>query len=253
VVIAGEGTLERKDASGAWSPVAVGERLRSEDVVRTPPGSTASLAIGERSRTSLSDATEVGVSEITSAVQRLRLARGRLSVDHQPDGARVIVVETERADATAQAGTARFSVLSTGASLAVASEAGVVRLRTARGSVDVSAGQQAIAFRGAVPSKPTPIPRSVLLRLANAATAAPRALCAVVEGTIRPGSEVRVDGELVDPGPDGRFTARVNRRRGMSSVSVVTREVTGSVVERRVPCAPIDPRLQDFAVRWGAQ
>jgi len=29
--------------------------------------------------------------------------------------------------------------------------------------------------------------------------------------------------------------------------------VTGSPVERSVPCAPVDPRLKDFAVRWGAR
>lgn len=252
VVSAIDGTLERRDASGAWSTVAVGERLRAEDVVRTPPGSRATLAIGDRSRIALSDATQVGVREITSALQRLRLSRGRLSVDQQPDGARVIVVETERGDAAAQAGAARFSVLSTGESLAVASDAGVVRLQTLGGAVEVKEGEQAVAFRGAAPSRPVPIPRAVLLKLANAAAAAPPALCAVVEGSVRPGAEVRVDGERVDPGPDGRFTRRVARRRGMESVAVETREVTGKVFERRVECAPIDPRLQDFAVRWGA-
>jgi len=253
IVSAVEGRLERKDASGGWSPVAVGDRLAAEDVIRTPLGSTASLAIGERSRIALSDATQVGVREVTSAVQRLRLSRGRLSVDHQPDGARLIVVETERGDARAQAGAARFSVLSTGASLAVASEAGVVRLETDRGSVEVKEGQQAVAFRGATPTPPAPIPRAVLLKLANALGARPASLCAIVEGTVRPGTEVRVDGERVEAGPDGRFTQRVARRPRVDSVAVATREVSGTVIERHVACAPIDPRLQDFAVQWGAR
>ena len=253
IVSAVEGRLERKDASGGWSPVVVGDRLAAEDVIRTPLGSTASLAIGERSRIALSDATKVGVREVTSAVQRLRLSRGRLSVDHHPDGARVVVVETDRGDARAQAGAARFSVLSTGASLAVASEAGTVRLETDRGSVEVKEGQQAVAFRGASPVPPAPIPRAVLLKLANALGARPGSLCAIVEGTVRPGTEVRVDGEGVEAGPDGRFTRRVARRPGVDSVAVATREVSGTVIERHVACAPIDPRIQDFAVRWGAR
>jgi ferric-dicitrate binding protein FerR (iron transport regulator) len=253
VVSAVAGTLQRRGAAGEWAAVTVGDRLAPDDVLRTPPGSTATLAVGDRSRIALSDATQLTVREITAAVQRLRLSRGRISVDHQPDGARVMIVETERGDAEARAGAARFSALSTGASLAVATEAGVVRLENDRGSVEVKEGEQAVAFRGAAPSRPAPIPRRLLLRLANAAAAAPPALCAVVEGTVRPGTEVRVDGQRVDPGPDGRFTQRVDRRRGVTSVAVVTREVSGAVVERRVDCAAIDPRLQDFAVRWGTQ
>jgi hypothetical protein len=253
VVSALDGTLERRRGRGDWGRVSVGERLALDDVLRTPAGSTATLALGDHSRVALSDATQLAVRELTSALQRLRISRGRLSVDHQPEGARVIVIETERGDAAAKAGAAKFSVLSTGTSLAVATETGVVRLANDRGAVDVGGGRQAVAFRGAAPSRPAPIPRSILLRLANAASAGPPALCAIVEGTVRPGTEVRVDGELVDAGPDGRFTRRVARRRGVASVSVVTREVSGAVVERRVSCAEIDPRLQDFAVRWGTK
>ena len=246
-VVEVEGSVERLRGE-AWEAVALGERLRPDDTLRAGTGSRATLAIGDRSRLAVSDATQLTVREITAAVQRLRLTRGRISVDHQPNGARVLVVESEGGDSAARAGAARFGVVASGTSLAVATEAGAVRLEAAGRSVDVAAGQQAVAFRGAAPSAAAPVPAALLLRVARAVAAA-RGAC-TIEGAAPPGAEVRVEGRPVEPGPQGAFAVRVAIAPGRRYATVATRDAAGRFVERRVGCAA-EHDVSDFAVRWG--
>jgi two-component sensor histidine kinase len=246
-VLSADGQVERR-RDREWEPVTSGQRLLPDDSIRAAAGAGASLAIGAATRVVVSDATELTVREITAAVQRLQLTRGRLSVDHQADGARVLVVESEGGDAVARAGTARFSVLASGTALAVATQAGVVRLHSAGQAVEVAAGQQSVSFKGRGPARPSQVPVTLLLRIARAAR--DRGGSCLVEGVVDPGAEVRVDGQLVDPGPRGRFAVRVPRSDGRNEARVVTRDAAGRAVERRVECAE-DHGVSDFAVRWG--
>jgi ferric-dicitrate binding protein FerR (iron transport regulator) len=248
-VVAVAGTVERF-RNGTWLPVAAQEPLSEDDTLRTGEGSRATIAIGERSRVTVSDATQLTVREITTAAQRLRLASGRISVDHQPDGARVLVVESEGGDAIARAGTARFSVLANGASLAIATEAGVVRLQAGGRGVEVGPGEQAFAFGGEAPGPSVAIPVALLLEIGRAA-ATPDGGCRI-EGSVPPGAEVRVDGRRVQPRADGRFSVVLPARRAEPHATVVTRDASGRLVERRVACTQRpQERVSDFAVRWG--
>jgi len=249
-IVDAEGGLERL-RGGQWEPLGKGAVLHEEDTLRTAAGARATLAIGDRSRLAVSDATQLTVREITAAVQRLKLSRGRLSVDHQADGARVLVIESERGDAVARAGTARFSVLANGAALAVATEAGIVRLQAADRAVEVGAGEQSVSFRGEAPAAATPISVDVLLRVARSARASD-GTC-TVEGSVAPGAEVRVDGRAVAPGPDGRFAVRLPAHAAATRATVATRDASGRTVERRVACVRDveEHDLSDFAIRWG--
>jgi hypothetical protein len=242
-----EGRIERLRGE-AWEPVASGERLQPDDTLRTGAASGGTLAIGSRSRLVVSEATQLTVREVTTAVQRMRLTRGRISVDHQPDGARVLVIESAGGDSVARAGAARFSVLASGTALAVATETGAVRLQSAGRTVDVAAGQQSVSFRGRAPSEARAVPIALLLRVARSAREAGDAC--VIEGTVDPGAEVRVDGRLVDAEPHGRFAVRLPRVQGRTHATVVTRDAAGRVAQRRVGCAA-DEGVSDFAVRWG--
>ena len=246
-VLSAEGLVERRRGQ-AWEPVASGQQLLPDDSIRAAAGAGATLAIGGTTRIVVADATELTVREITAAVQRLQLTRGRLSVDHQADGARVLVVESESGGAVARAGTARFSVLASGAALAVATQAGVVRLHSAGQGVDVAAGQQSVSFRGQGPALPTEVPVALLLRIGR--TVRDAGGSCLVEGVVAPGAEVRVEGQVVDPGPRGRFAVRVPRTEARDRAKVVTRDAAGRVVERRVPCER-EHGVSDFAVRWG--
>ena len=245
-VIATEGLIERRRGQ-IWESVARGQQLVADDSIRAGPGAGATLAIGAGTRIEVSDTTELTVRGITAAVQRLQLTRGRLSVDHQADGARVLVVENE-SGAVARAGTARFSVLASGTALAVATQTGVVRLHSAGQAVDVPAGQQSVSLEGRAPAAPTQVPVTVLLKIARTARDA-RGAC-VVEGVAEPGAEVRVEGRLVEPGARGKFAVRLTGTADTEGARVVTRDAAGRVTERRVRCAK-ERGVSDFAVRWG--
>ena len=250
-ILEAEGAVERLRA-GTWEPLGKGARLREDETLRTAAGASATIGIGDRSRLTVSDATQLTVREITAAVQRLRLSRGRLSVDHRPDGARVLVVESERGEAVARAGVAQFSVLANGAALAVVTDAGIVRFQAADRVVEVGAGQQSLSFRGKAPTAPTRVPIDLLLRVARSAGG--REGGCTIEGTVDPGAEVRVEGRAVEPAADGRFAVRLPARKGGAhGASVVTRDASGRVLERRVACAREVPEhdVSDFAVRWG--
>ncbi len=243
------GRVERRRGE-AWEPVARGQLLGVDDTIRTGVGAGATIAIGKRSRLAVSDATQLTVHEITAAVERLRISRGRISVDHERDGARVLVIESEHGDAIARAGAARFTVLASGTALAVATEAGVVRLQSGGAAVDVAAGTRSVSFAGRPPTKGTTIPSTLLLAIAR--RAADDGSCTVA-GTVDPGSEVRVDGRPVEAGVDGRFTVHVPRGRGRAagSATLWTRDVAGHLAHRRVACAGPEHDVSEFSVRWG--
>jgi hypothetical protein len=249
-ISAATGTVERL-RSGQWSPVTGRERLHEEDTLRTAADGGATIQVGERSHLTVAGSTQLTVRELTAAVHRLRLARGRISVDHQSDGARVLVVEGETGASVARAGSARFSVLASGAALAVATEAGVVRLQAAGRTVEVAPGQQSVAFAGAPPAPPAAIPVALLLEVGRSA-ARVDGTCGV-QGRVDPGAEVRIEGRLVEPGADGRFAARVPVPRGAHEVTLVTRDAAGRTQQRRIQCGrAADPAdVSDFAVRWG--
>lgn len=249
-VVSIDGRLERRTGADAWIPVVPGERLGADDVIRTTDRSSASLAFGSSSLT-VNERTQLAVREITAAVHRFKLSRGHVFGDYQADGARVLVIEDERGDSVARTHGARFSVLSTGAALAVETQAGVVRLQSGGAEVDVPAGRRSVAFRGVRPAAATPIPVDVLLRVAAAAAPPRSGICTVVRGKVDAGSEVTVEGVPVRIAEDGTFDVAVPRARGRREARVVTRDVAGRRAERFVPCgAASGPEVSEFAVRW---
>jgi hypothetical protein len=244
-VVAVQGAVERRVAGGKWERLEPGDRLRVDHSVRTGPASRAELTIGGASRITVADRTELTVREMTTAVQRLRLTRGRIGVAHPPGGGRVLRVESASGEAVAETSGARFSVMSTGVSFAVATETGSVNLAAAGGAVEVNAGEQSVAPGGAAPSAAAPIPVSVLLKVARIGGA--QETC-TVRGTAGSAAVVEVEGEPVETAADGRFAATVRRRRG-APVTVVARDVTGRATERQVRCDD-DDGPSKVRLRW---
>src|SRR6266540_5826370 len=98
------------------------------------------------------------------------------------------------------------------------------------------------------PTAPTRVPIDLLLRVARSAGG--REGGCTIEGTVDPGAEVRVEGRAVEPAADGRFAVRLPARKGGArGASVVTRDASGRVLERRVACAREVPEhdVSDFA------
>ncbi len=253
IVVAVAGDVVRLSPNGGTSVLAVGQRLRAEDSVRTGRGGHTDLQLGARSRLTVAEGTQLTIREVTEKLHRVRLTRGRIAVDYQADGARLLRIESADGSAVAETQGARFGVLSTGTAVAIATETGAVNLTSQQKTVEVRAGTQSIAVAGKPPSGAEPIPAKLLLKLADAVVVQDReALCADVDGTAPPGAEVLVDGAPAAVADDGRFRVRVPAAPGKTSVTVAVRDAGGRETTRTVPCGSggAAARIKDFAIRW---
>jgi hypothetical protein len=244
------GHVQRSTAQGDWAAVAAGERLRADDSLRTDKGARTDLRIGDRARLTVTESSQVTIRELTSKVHRFQLARGRVKADYKPDGQRVLRIESE--GGVAEARGARFSMLSTGTAVAIATDAGAVTLRAQDRAVEVGAGEQAVAVLGRAPAASEPIPARVLLKLANAAAPAD-GLCATVAGVAPAGTEVTVDGAAAPLAEDGHFRVHVPRERDRREVLVALRDAAGRQETRTVACIDGPPQIRDFAIHWRTQ
>jgi hypothetical protein len=233
-VVAIEGQVERARRGGPWQPVTAGQTLSADESLRTGAEARADLVIGaESAKMTVADSSQLSVRELTRAVHRLRLTRGRLAVSYERSGERVLRIEDESGSAVAETRGATFSVLSNGQALAVATQTGTVNLKAAEVEVAVGAGQRSTALAGHAPSAAEPIPAQVLLKLAAFGR---QGQCAEIAGVASHGAEVTVDGERVPLSSDGRFRRAVANRPGLDAVRVVTREVDGRTREEQVKC-----------------
>src|SRR5207302_157301 len=101
---------------------------------------------------------QLTIREITDRVHRFQLARGRVKADYKPDAERVLRIESS--GGVVESRGARFSMLSTGTAVAIATDAGAVTLRAQEGSVEVGEGQQASRCRGGRRRQASPSPRA---------------------------------------------------------------------------------------------
>jgi|GEM_PF-1513366 len=233
------GAVERNRGE-QWVELQAGDALDPDDAVRTGPGARAELRVGsDASRLSIPERSEVKVGEVTRAVHAFELARGRIDVDYRAEDARVLRVRGD-SGTVAETQAARFTMSRNGARVAVATRGGSVRLSSAGSAVELGTGQQSMAFAGAKPLAAEPIPMEVLLKVA-AKAASNEALCLSLSGTVRPGSEVLVEGEPAEVSREGAFHADIPHREGLSQVRVLAMEPGGSTRELLMPCRTRSP------------
>jgi hypothetical protein len=242
-VVAVRGQVERRGASD-WRPAIVGDALHETESIRTGSGGEAELAVDERSRLTVAPASELGVRELSEAAHRFRLARGRVQVDYRANGARVLRIESDDGDAVAATGEARASALQSPEAFAVAADAGAVALSARGRTVEVAAGMQSLAWRGRAPAAPAPVPRALLVRVAER-IAGRQGDCTRLEGYAPPGVEVTVAGATVPVAPDGRFTVGSG---GAEPVAVAFRDAAGRTRTQTLRCRP--GRRTDVDLRW---
>jgi hypothetical protein len=251
IVVAVAGDVVRLSPNGGTSVLAVGQRLRADDSVRTGRGGRTDLQLGARSRLTVAEGTQLTIREVTDNLHRLKLTRGRIAVDYQSDGARLLRIESADGSAVAETQGARFGVLSTGTAVAIATQTGAVNLTSQQKTVEVRAGTQAIAVAGKPPSSAEPIPAKLLLKVAEVGVQDHAGVCAEVDGTAPPGAEVLVDGAPAAVAEDGRFRVRVPASPDKTSATVAIRDATGRETTRTVPCGGAAmARIKDFAIRW---
>ncbi|MBS2021894.1 MAG: FecR domain-containing protein [Deltaproteobacteria bacterium] len=254
VVLAVAGPVLRARAKGDWTRLVPGDRLRADESVRTGKGGRTELRVGADSNLAVTESTQVTIRELTTAVHRFKLDRGRLAVDYKPSGERVLKIESEGNTAVAETKGARFSVLSNGSTLAVATETGSVNLGAAGQQVAVPEGQSAFVRTGESPSAPVAVPAlpvALLLKVAESLPAENETLCARVTGVASPGSEVTVDGVPAPLDREGHFNVAVPRKpRTKTAVLVAMRDVSGREQNRSVPCSVLDPSIDNMNIRW---
>src|SRR5438105_15569015 len=250
IVEAVTGSVQRNNAHGPWVEVIAGEHLRADDSLRTGKGARTDLRIGDRSRLTMAESSQLTIREITQRVHRFQLERGRVKADYKPDNQRVLRIES--AGGVAESHGARFSMLSTGTAVAIATDDGAVTLRSNDKAIEVAAGKQAVVVEGQAPAAAEPIPATVLLKVANAAVATD-GVCATIDGVAPPGTEVTVDGVAAEVAVDGRFRVPVAHAADGREVLVALRDASGHEETRRVRCVDPPPRIRDFAIHWRKQ
>jgi hypothetical protein len=247
-VLSADAGVQRSTPGGAWAPVGAGDVLAVADTIRTGDAATAEIELGGSSRVTIAERTELTVRELTAAVQRVGLVRGRIGVQVQADGTRVVRVEDASGSILVSTAAGRVGVVAGPKTLAVVAEEGRAVIESAGTAVEVPAGHQAAAWLGQKPVAPAPVPRDLLMRVVRAVEARRATSCAVVEVGLA--SEVLVNGEPVDVPPDGRLVVRVPQRARRRGAELVVRDARGKVARRTVPCWEDEADVSDLEVRW---
>lgn len=235
----GEVTVIR---AGVRTRAVPGDALRPDDSIETAPGARVALAGGSYEVT-LEEGGRFDVEEITAELSRFRLGAGLVSAHVQDEPGRA--VEIAAADATV--------ARTTGGDLAVSRAGDVVMVGVRQGSAEfraggravlLRAGEQSVAARGGAPSKPAPIPASLLLKVSWPAERITNRRKIVVTGRTRPGTVVVLGEERVEVKPDGRFTHVVVLREGRQRLSARAHGVGGSAASEG-PAIVLDTRAPD--------
>jgi FecR-like protein len=250
LVVSADPGVERR-GSGAWVRAKAGDALDVTDSIRAGEGASAEIALGPGTRITLAERSEVTVRELTAAAQRVGLLRGRIGVDVRPDGTRVLRVEDQTGTVAARGASGRFGVVARGDGLAIASSEGRVTVESAGESVDVPAGAETVAWRGAAPLPPRPVPRDVVLRVARRIEERRTSVCLVLHVDVA--AELFIDGEAVAIPPDGSVAVRLPHGSDRREVDVLLRHAGGAVERRRMPCWRDEGDVSTLEVKWHAR
>ena len=237
------GTVERRGADGQWRPLASDDAVNPNDQIRTAPGSTARLEVGDLVSVVVAEQTELNVAELSSTLSRIRLEDGRIVSEVRGGHGYRFRVQVKGSDAVAETGSGKFAVLRRGeGSITVAAEEGSVNVSAQDQGVRVEAGEQSVVAPGAPPSPPTKLPTSLLLKLGKPPPSRTRKTETNVSGETNPGATVVINGVASTVGPDGKFTRVVTLREGSNDIVVVVEDAVGRHAEAQLPEVTVDSR-----------
>lgn len=223
------GTVEVRHGGGAWEPAKVGVALHPSDAVRTLDGAYALLVGGEAVEVRMDPGTEVSVEELTDSLSRILLGNGMATARVRAGQRHTFEVRAAGSDAVASTGAGTFTMSNNGAgTVAVGTREGEVTLLGQGKVVIVRAGQQSIVRPGQVPTDPSPVPGSLLLKVDWPADRERRKRELVVKGRAEPGSRVEVEGVFVPTDPEGGFSRKLILEEGRNTVDVRAVGVGGS-------------------------
>lgn len=226
------GSVEIRRAAGEWARAQVGAALQPSDGVRTGDQSFAVLEAEDLFEVRMEASTEVGVEELSETVSRILLGTGLASARVRGHDRHHFEVRAARSDAVLRTDAGEFSISNNGdGTVAVGTREGAVELRGRGKVVVVRAGQQSIVRPAEAPTDPTPIPGSLLLKVALPPSTVVRTPALDVSGRTEAGSLVEVAGHRVPVDSEGRFTVKVPLAEGPNALGVQATGVGGGRVE----------------------
>jgi len=250
------GLAQKRQPDGRWTTVAAGEQLSLDDAVRTLGGGAMLVQLGNAVQVRLTPHTEVTIRELTERASRVRIEEGRIVAEVNPQGKTVLRVEAKGSQATAEANSGSFSMISDGrGQVAVATTAGSVRLSAAGSAVEVPAGQAARVEGQNTPTAPVAIPRALFLKVAAPQREIQRERETTITGTTTPGSLVRVGDRLAEVDARGQFKIKVPLQEGTNNLDVQVTDVAGNERQEKMPPIVVDtrpPAIENTEVRWGS-
>ncbi len=243
--LSGEATLVR---GGVRTPLSRGAELRPDDEIETAPGGRVELA-GGRYAVALEEGGRFDVREITAQLSRFRLGAGVVAARIEDDASRAVEIETPQG-AVARTRGGDISVARSGDVVAVGVRRGEAEFSAAGSSVVVREGEQSASSGGRAPSKPAPLPSSLLLKVNWPEVRTTNERRIIVSGRTMPGAVVVLGNERVAVGPDGRFTHLIVLREGSQRLTARAHGVQGNagsdgpavVLDTRAPDARFDTR-----------
>ncbi len=235
----GEVTVVR---GGTRLGAATGDELRADDAIETAAGARVVLS-GASYDVALEEGASFDVREITAELSRFHLGQGYVSARVRDEPGRAVEIEgAPGARVRTQGGD--VAVVRSGGTVAVGVQRGSAEFAAGGGAVVVTAGQQSIAAPGARPSRPEPIPASLLLKVTWPEERTTNQRRIVVTGRTQPGAIVVLGEERVDVRYDGRFTHVITLREGRQRLSARARAVGGSASSDG-PVMLLDTRAPD--------
>jgi glucodextranase-like protein/FecR-like protein len=230
-------------AGAAREPLRAGLELRPEDVLETSEGASVVLVAGESYQVVLEGASRFAVKEIAAEVSRFRLDDGLVTATVRDEPGRTLVVESAAAEARTRGGV--LAVARTGDAVTVGVTGGSAEFEAAGRIVTLQQGQGSAATGGRPPTPPSPLPRSLLLKVDWPTYRETNRRKLVVRGLSTPGAVLTIGGQRVVVGADGRFSQTVWLREGAQAIDAVARDVAGRQERRRSQTVVLDTRAPD--------
>ncbi len=237
--VTGDVTVVR---GGVRTPAAPGAELRADDTIETGKGARVTLA-GAFYEAALEEGGAFDVREITAELSCFHLGQGYVSARVREQPGRAVEIEgPSGARVRTQGGD--VAVVRSGGTVAVGVERGSAEFAAGGGAVVLGEGQQSVAGPGARPSRPEPIPPSLLLKVSWPEERTTNQRRIVVTGRTQPGAIVVLGEERVDVAPDGSFTHVITLREGRQRLSARARAVGGAAAADG-PAILLDTRAPD--------
>ncbi len=243
VVAKADGTVEvRRQGTDAWQPVAVGAVLAEDDSIRTGSGASVELLAGGNTVTMLAG-TDVKVAELTADLTRYLLGSGLIAGASPGASGTTLQVDVEGTDVAVRARDGSFRMSSNGAgTVAVAAEAGDVRVAAKGKEVVLKHGERSLVLPGGAPSDPAPLASSLLLKVAWPKQRETNKRVVTITGRTDAGALVFALGRPVKVGADGAFKERLTLPEGESRLDVSALDVSGNARREAGPSILVDSK-----------